>query len=158
MVKPTLTPHPHPFGLPLPVVVALAALATIRGVVHDLTTLETVVLLNLTLVVVPLVVWVVVAAVWSSRPFRALLATGVVYGLLLGVVHVMAWNVNLELSGLPEPALGGNLEGVLPPVAEAILFRVAAVLSSVAVGALTGSITGGIAWLLRSAATRRRAT
>ena len=120
-----------------------------RGILHDLHVTAEGDALNLVLVIVPPLVWVFVAVVWSRRPFVSLLSAGVLYGVLLGLTHLALWDVNLSAAGLPQPALGGNLEGVLPAGAEAVLFRGAALLSSVFVGAALGAVAGVVAWAVR---------
>jgi hypothetical protein len=72
-----------------------------------------------------------------------------VYGVLLAVTHVLLWDLNLQIAGVEPPALGGNLEGVLPGWLEAVLLRGAASLSSLLVGLAVGAATGLVAWLLQ---------
>ncbi len=134
-------------GLPLLVLVGLAALASVRGLLHDLHVVESGHPLTLLLVFGPLVVWVAVAVIWSSRPFVSLLVTGLMYGTILGLTHIVLWDVNL--AGADQPALGGNLDGVLPPIVEAVLLRGAAFVSSLVLGAALGAVTGLIAWSIR---------
>jgi hypothetical protein len=44
--------------------------------------------------------------------------------------------------------LGGNLEGVLDPGLEAIVFRISAFFSSLVTGTVLGAIVGAIAWMI----------
>lgn len=148
------SPLRRALGLPPLVILGLGLLAAVRGVVHDATALEHVPAINLTLVFVPIVVWLVVAVRWATRPFVALLAAGAVYGVALAITHLALWNVTL---GDTTPALGGALEGVLPPIVEAILLRAAAAMSSLLVGLGVGALTGGVAWAIRRGIDRRRA-
>lgn len=141
--------RPRGLGLPVVVIVGLALLASVRGVLHDLHLTQEGEPFNLVLVVVPPVIWVVVAVIWSRRPFVSLLAAGILHGALLGLTHVVLWDVNLAAAGLPQPSLGGNLEGVLPPLVEAILLRGAVVVSSLAVGLVLGAVAGIVAWAIR---------
>ena len=156
MTDSPVAPRAHRFGLPVLAIYALGALAAARGVLHDLGIIQEGEPLNLVLVVVPLVVWIVVAAVFSTRPFVSLLAAGVVYGVLLALTHIVLWDANITISGVEPPALGGSLEGVLPGWIEAVLLRGAAALSSIVVGVVVGAATGLVAWGARSVARRLR--
>jgi hypothetical protein len=138
---------PSRLGLPFVVLLSLAALAAVRGVLHDLHVVDSGDLLTPLLAIGPVVVWIAVAVLWSRRPFISLLATGVLYGVLLAATHLILWDINL--AGSTQPALGGTLSGVLPPLLEAALLRVAAALSSIGLGLVMGVAAGGIAWALR---------
>jgi hypothetical protein len=64
---------------------------------------------------------------------------------------VAAWDGN-------SPSLGGNLEGMLVPGLEAIVFRTSAFFSSLMTATLVGSVVGLVAWAIeRSAGMTRRA-
>lgn len=138
------TPRSRGLGLPVWAIGLLALLAVPRVVAHDLNLVGPVV--NGLLVFVPLVVWIVVA-LWRRvpNPLLTLLAVGVAYGVLLAVTHQVLWTQSF--AGDP-PRLGGNLEGVLFPAAEAVLLRGFAVVSSLFTGVLVGAATGAVAWLL----------
>ncbi|WP_395245717.1 hypothetical protein ACGGZK_07850 [Agromyces sp. MMS24-K17] len=144
-------PTNHRLGLPLLAIIGLGALAAVRGVLHDVNVIQEGQLINLAFVFVPLVVWVVVAVAWSTRPFLSLLAAGGVYGVLLGITHIALWDVNIATSGIEAPALGGNLEGVLAPWLEAVVLRGASAMSSIVVGLVVGALCGLLAWLIRRA-------
>jgi hypothetical protein len=137
------------FGLPFLVLLGLAAVASVRGLLHDLHVVETGDPVTVVLALVPLLLWVAVAVVWSRRPFLSLLVAGLLHGILLGSIHVALWDVNLAGAGIASPALGGELAGVLPPPLEAVLLRGAAFTSSLFVGAVLGAVAGLIAWGLR---------
>lgn len=131
-------------GLPWWGVLGLAALGLPRAVAHDLDLVGPAV--NAVLVFGPVLVWIAVAVLGRlRRPFAALLAVGIVYGLLLAVAHQVLWMQGF--AGDP-PTLGGELAGVLPPAAESGVLRAAAFVSSVATGALVGAVSGAAAWLL----------
>jgi hypothetical protein len=136
-------------GLPFIAILGLALLASVRGVLHDMHVVETGDPVTVLLALAPLVVWIVVAVIWSRRPFVSLLVAGVVHGVFLAATHLALWDINLSGSGVDEPALGGNLAGVLPPVVEAVLLRLAAALSSVVVGVVLGAVAGLIAGAIR---------
>jgi hypothetical protein len=132
------------FGVSPPVILGLALLGVPRAVAHDLDLGGPVV--NALLVFVPIAVWIgFVLAKRVPNPFLALLAVGVVYGVLLGVTHQLMW---AEAFAGDSPSLGGNLAGVLPPAGEAVLLRVFAFGSSLFTGVLTGAATGAAGWLL----------
>lgn len=125
-------------GLPAWAIVGLAALGVPRAVAHDLGPVDPVV--NSLLVFVPVAIWVVVA-LWRriENVFVTLLAVGVCYGIFLGVVHQLLWDVAFEGEG---PSLGGNLEGALPSVAEEVVVRGFSFVSSVVTGMLVGAVAG----------------
>lgn len=151
---PGAAPHRRParLGLPVPLIVALAALAAVRVPLHDLGIVDESGPLAAALVVVPLVVWVATALWWRSpRPLLALTAVGLTYGVLLVVTHQLLWTTVFRDS---MPRLGGNLEGVLSPAAEALFLRAAAVPSGLLTGTMLGVLTGAVAWALDRA--RRR--
>ncbi|GAA4910696.1 hypothetical protein LX16_2674 [Stackebrandtia albiflava] len=137
-------------GMPLLGVVGLAALAAPRVVAHDLDLVSPAV--NSVLVFAPLLAWI--GVVWWRRvpnPFVTLLAVGVVYGVMLAVIHQLLWSRSFD--GAP-PELGGNLAGVLAPAVESGVIRVFAFGGSLVTGTLVGAATGAVAWLLAKA-TRR---
>ena len=126
------------------VVLGLALLGVPRVVAHDLDLVGPMV--NALLVFVPIAVWIgFVLAARVPNPFVALLAVGVVYGVLLGVTHQLLW---AEANASDPPRLGGTLTGVLPPAGEAVLLRVFAFGSSLFTGAFTGVATGAAGRLL----------
>ncbi|GAA2347183.1 hypothetical protein GCM10009854_25290 [Saccharopolyspora halophila] len=131
-------------------ILGLAALGVPRVIAHDLGPVGA--LVNGLLMFVPLVVWVAVV-LWKRvrAPFSALLMVGLVHGVLLGVTHQILWTA--AFAGDP-PELGGNLAGALPPVAEALLLRAFAFISSLVTGALVGAVTGAVAWSLARMSSR----
>ena len=147
--------HHVGLGLPVPVVAALVLLAAPRAVVHDLQLLAPGGLAAAVLALVPLLVWVAVAVLWSARPLTTLVTAGLGYGAVLAVVHNVAWGT--AFAGVP-PRLGGNLEGAFSTFTEEIVMRGAASISSLATGALIGAVCGLIAWgvqtLVRRSGTR----
>lgn len=130
-------------GLAPLTVVALAMLGAPRAIAHDLGPVPPV--LNGLLVFVPLAVWVTFV-LWRRvpSPLLTLSAVGVVYGVVLGVVHQALWHV----AHSEPPELGGNLAGALSPALEAVAVRGAAFGSSLLTGVLTGVAAGAVAWLL----------
>jgi len=134
-------------GLPLSVLLLLAVLPIPRALGHDLKLLDEGDLVNKILVFVPLIVWVVVV-LWKKapKPFMTLLAVGLIYGILLGIVHQITWvgfwNGNI-------PSVGGSLAGQISPTTEAIILRIVTFISSVITGLLTGVIIGVIALGMR---------
>jgi hypothetical protein len=58
---------------------------------------------------------------------------------------VAAWDGN-------PPSLGGNLEGMLVPGLEAIVFRTSAFFSSLMTGTLVGAVVGLVAWAIERSA------
>jgi hypothetical protein len=79
------------------------------------------------------------------NPFLALTVVGLAYGVMLAIVHQLLWVAAYD--GSP-PRLGGNLEGVLPPGLEAVVFRSSAFFSSLVTGTVLGAIIGAIAWVI----------
>ena len=134
-------------GLPWPVLAVLVALAAPRVVVHDLALVAPDSSLTGVLALVPLAVWVLVAALWSPRPAVSLLAAGAGYGLVLAAVHNLAW---ATLWAGDPPRLGGGLAGAWSPVTEEILLRGATVLGSLGTGLVVGAVTGALAWCVRA--------
>ncbi|WP_017556082.1 hypothetical protein [Nocardiopsis baichengensis] len=127
-------------------VIGLALLGVPRVIAHDLEVVGPAA--NALLVWAPLTVWVVVA-LWRRvpNPLLTLLAVGVAYGVLLGVTHQVLWAWAFDTP----PALGGNLQGVLPPAVEALVVRGFSLVSSLAVGTLVGTGCGVVAWLVSRA-------
>ncbi|PXY32821.1 hypothetical protein BAY60_08475 [Prauserella muralis] len=137
-------------GLSPLAVAGLAVLAVPRAVLHDLDAAGPA--LNAVLVFAPPVVWVlVVLALRVPSPMRALLAVGLVYGLLLAVTHQVLWSESFT----EEPTLGGNLVGVLDPGTETVLLRAFAFVSSVVTGTVVGALAGAVASLLARLLPRR---
>jgi hypothetical protein len=106
------------------------------------------------LVFVPLVIWLtVVLARRVPNPFLTLVVIGFAYGVMLAIGHqklwVAAWDGN-------SPSLGGNLEGVLVPGLEAVVFRMSAFFSSLMTGTLVGAVVGLVAWAIERAAVMTR--
>ncbi|MEV0702315.1 hypothetical protein AB0I53_30975 [Saccharopolyspora sp. NPDC050389] len=134
-------------GMPLSAVFGLALLGVPRVVAHDLRLAGT--LVNALLVFVPIAVWLAVV-LWLRVPnaFRTLLIVGVIYGVLLGVVHQLLW---AQAFGGDAPILGGNLAGALAPTAERLLLRAFAFLSSLVTGVLVGAGTGMVGWVIAKA-------
>ncbi|WP_430783578.1 hypothetical protein [Actinoplanes sp. G11-F43] len=118
----------------------LGLLAAPRAVLHDLALIEPRTGVNAALVAVPLIVWIVVAVRSGAGPFGLLLRAGLVYGILLAVIHNLLWDGGA--------VLGGNLAGRFPAVAENLLSRAAMSLSSLAAGVAVGALCGALAWLL----------
>ncbi len=136
----------HKLGLPVPIVVLLAALAVPRVVTHDLGVFPEGSPVNSLLVFVPPAVWlVVVLGLRAPRPFLTLTAVGLAYGAMLAVGHQLLWEA--AFGGDP-PRLGGNLEGVLAPSAEAAALRLSSLFSSLVTGTMVGVGTGAVAWAI----------
>lgn len=133
-------------------IVALAATAAVRAPLHDLGVIDEGSPLTAVLAVVTLVLWVVTVLWWrSERPLLALTTVGLTYGVMLAVVHQVFWT---QAFGGDPPALGDNLEGVLPPTVEALLLRAAAVPSGLVTGTVLGLLTGTVAWAIGRATGR----
>lgn len=144
----------HPLGLPVLVILGLAAIAVPRALVHDFAPGAAAVLSPL-LAIVPALVWIVVAAVWSRRPLLSLVVAGGIYGVALAVVHNIAWS-SVFADGSPQ--LGGALTGALSPMAEETIGRGAATISSILTGAAMGLVCGLIAWGAQTIAQRAGAS
>jgi len=134
-------------GLPLAVIMGLTALAVPRIIAHDLGLVEPGSLANTALAVLPLVIWVVVAMLWSRRPLVSLFVAGGLLGVALALIHNLSWGA---VFGDDPPSLGGALEGVLAPGLEEAVLRGAGTISSLATGLATGVICGLIAWGLQA--------
>jgi hypothetical protein len=111
----------------IPLMIGLGLLAAPRAILHDLDLIHERTGLNAAFVAVPLLIWIVVAVVRATEPFRLLLGAGAVYGVCLGVIHNLLWN---------------GESTVAEPVA-----RVAMTLSSLVTGVAVGAICGSLAWL-----------
>jgi hypothetical protein len=136
-------------GLPLPVIILLAALAALRVVPHDLGIISEGSVVAWLLVFVPLAIWlIVVLRRRVPNPFLTLVLIGLAYGVMLAVGHQLLWEAAWDGN---MPSLGGNLEGVLAPGLEAIVFRVSAFFSSLVTGTLVGAVAGAVAWLIERA-------
>lgn len=129
-------------GLSLPMVVLLAAIAAIRVPLHDLGIVQEGGTAAWLLVFVPLAIWVAVA-LWRRvpNPLFTLTAVGFAYAVMLAFIHQLFWDAAF---GGDLPSLGGNLEGVLAPGAEAAVFRVSALISSLMTGTMVGVMTGAV--------------
>lgn len=134
-------------GLPLWVLLALALLGAPRVILHDLDILHEGTPLNLLFMITPPLVWIIVAvAARVPRPFLTLLAVGLFYGLILGLVHQLLWGAAFPGG---TPTLGGNLAD-LDPALQALIVRGAAAVSSVFTGAVVGVLTGLVAEAVRA--------
>ncbi|MGF1470361.1 MAG: hypothetical protein ACFB50_01310 [Rubrobacteraceae bacterium] len=133
-------------GLSAPAIVLLAALAAIRVPLHDLGLVREGSAVTWLLVFVPLAIWVAVV-LWQrvANPILTLTVVGVVYGVMLAIIHQVFWGA---VFGSNLPALSGNLEGVLKPGLESVFFRISAFLSSIFTGTLLGTIVGVVAWAI----------
>jgi hypothetical protein len=132
-------------GLSVSAIILLAAIAAIRVPLHDLGIVQEGSVAAGLLVFVPLAIWLVVVLQQRvPNPFLALTVVGVAYGVMLAVVHQLFW---AAFDGNP-PSLGGNLEGVLDPGLEAVVFRVSAFFSSLATGTFLGAVVGAVAWAI----------
>lgn len=130
-------------GLPVSVIVLLAALAVPRVVTHDLGIFPEGSFVNALLVFVPLVVWLTVV-LWRRvpYPFLTLTVIGLAYGVMLATGHQLLWEAAWDDGPL---RLGGNLEGILDPGVESIVFRASAFFSSIVTGTVVGAIVGLVA-------------
>lgn len=145
--------RPEPAPLPVLALLALALLGVPRVVLHDLGVLAEGSGVNLLFVVVPPLIWILVAVLRPvPRPFRTLLAVGVLYGAVLAVTHQLLWST--AFAGAT-PALGGNLAS-LDPLLQALILRGAAVVSSLATGTAVGALSGLLAAGLLLLGGRRR--
>ncbi len=122
-----------------------------RAVAHDLGLVAPGTAANTALTLGPMVVWVLVAVLLSRRPLATLLAAGTGYGVLLGLMHNLAWST--AWGGDP-PRLGGSLAGAWPPATEELLMRGATGLSSLAIGTVLGLVVGALAWGIQELARR----
>lgn len=139
-------------GLPLIAVIGLALLAAPRVVLHDLGLIESGSAVNAVLTFVPPLIWIAVAVIRQiRRPLLTLVLIGLCYGVILLLAHQLLWNINT--AGQP-PQLGGNLSD-LSPVAQAIIMRTFAGISSLVTGTVVGLISGLAAWLLTKLLRRR---
>jgi hypothetical protein len=130
-------------GLSVPAIILLAAIAAIRVPLHDLGIVPDGSVVAGLLVFVPLAVWlVVVLRERVPNPFLALTVVGLVYGVMLAVIHQLLWTAAYDGN---LPSLGGNLEGVLDPGLEAVVFRASAFFSSLMTGTLVGAVVGFVA-------------
>ena len=135
-------------GLSVSAIILLAAIAAIRVPLHDLGIVSEGGVAAWLLVFVPLAIWLIVVLRRVSNPFLTLVAVGVAYGVMLAVIHQLLWVAAYD--GSP-PSLGGNLEGVLAPGLEAVIFRVSAFFSSLVTGTVLGALVGAIAWVMERA-------
>lgn len=134
-------------------IIGLALLATPRVVLHDLHVIQEGTFVNSLFVVIPPVLWIVTVLVLRvSRPIRALVSVGVLYGLLLAAGHLLLWD-----QAFPDgdPQLGGNLSDLAPWLQEMIL-RGFGALSSLITGTIIGAVTGLVAAGLSSLLGLRR--
>ena len=136
-------------GLSVPVIILLAAMAAIRVPLHDLGIVPEGSVVSWLLVFVPLAIWLfVVLRRKVHNPFLALTAVGLAYSVMLALIHQLLWVAAYD--GSP-PSLGSNLEGMLSPRLEAIVFRTSALFSSLVTGTVLGAIVGAIAWVIERA-------
>jgi hypothetical protein len=143
-------------GLSVPIVILLAAIAAIRVPLHDLGIVPEGSIPAGLLVFVPLAVWVAVTLQRRvPNPLLALTVVGFAYGVMLAVMHQLFWGAAF---GGDLPSLGGNLEGVLAPGVEALIFRVSAFFSSLVTGTVVGALTGVVAWAIERLRRAERAT
>jgi hypothetical protein len=125
---------------PLPYVLLLPSLLIPRVVVHDLHLVSFDTAMYKLLALLPLAIWLVYAVVRRrEHPMREFLVYGAVYGLLLALTHQLLWVTSF--GGNP-PHIGGNLSGKLDPVAEDMILRSFAFVSSVVTGLVTGALFG----------------
>lgn len=133
-------------GLSVSAIILLAAIAAIRVPLHDLGIVREGTMLAGLLVFVPPAVWlVVVLRRRVPSPFLTLTAVGLAYGVMLAAIHQLFWVAAYDGN---MPSLGANLEGVLAPGAEALVFRASALFSSLATGTMVGALTGVVAWAI----------
>lgn len=136
----------HRLGMSVSAIILLAAIAALRVPLHDLDVVSEGSFVAWLGVFVPLALWlVVVLRRRVPNPFFALVVIGVAYGAMLALIHQLLWVAAYD--GSP-PSPGGNLEGVLAPGLEALVFRTAAFLSSLMTGTLVGVVIGAIAWVI----------
>ena len=134
-------------GLSSPAIILLAAIAAIRVPLHDLGIVPDGSVVAGLLVFVPLTVWlVVVLRRRVPNSLLALTAVGLAYGVMLAVIHQLLWVAAYAGNLL---ALGGNLEGVLAPGVETIVFRASAFFSSLVTGTVLGAVVGAVAWAIK---------
>ena len=132
-------------GLSSPASTLLAALTAIRVPLHDLGIVPDGSVVAGLLIFVPLTVWLLVVLLRRvPNPFPALTVVGVAYGVMLAIIHQMLWGAAYH--GNP-PTLSGNLEGVLAPGPEAVVFRTSAFFS-IMTGTFVGAVVGGVAWVI----------
>jgi hypothetical protein len=132
-------------GLSSPAITLLAAIAAIRVPLHDLGIVPDGSVVAGLLVFVPLTVWLLVVLLRRvPNPFLALTVVGVAYAVMLAIIHQMLWGAAYH--GNP-PTLSGNLEGVLAPGLEAVVFRTSAFFS-IMTGTFVGAVVGGVAWVI----------
>ncbi|WP_341718285.1 hypothetical protein QQG74_00230 [Micromonospora sp. FIMYZ51] len=137
-------PNRRALGLPMLALFGLALLGLPRVVLHDLGLVHEGTFVNLLLVVVPPMVWIMVAVVRQvPNPFLTLLVVGLIYGVLLALTHQLLWDAAFD----EPPMLGGNLSDLAPGTQE-IIIRFFAAISSVFTGVIVGAVAGLIAWPL----------
>lgn len=136
-------------GLPAVGLVALAALGVPRVVAHDLDLAGPAV--TWLLAITPPAIWlVVVLARRVPQPFTTLLVIGLLHGVMLAATHQLLW---AEAFNGDPPRLGDQLADA-PDWVHTTVTRGAAVVSSLAVGAVVGAAVGALANALDRA--RRR--
>ncbi|WP_010274215.1 hypothetical protein [Paenibacillus senegalensis] len=125
-------------GLPWTTLFVLASLGVPRVVAHDLGLVDPHGAVNRLLVGLPIAVWLIYV-VWKNvkRPFLAWFSIGLLYGILLAVVHQLLWNFVFEAP----IQLGGNLSH-LSGAMGTLIARAFAFISSVTTGAVMGIIVG----------------
>lgn len=130
-------------GLPVVAIIGLALLGAVRVVLHDLDLIHEGTAVNALFVFVPPVVWIAVVVLRRvPNPFLTVFVIGCVYGVLLMTGHQVLWEQSF--AGNP-PRLGGTLSDLDPSV-QSLIIRVFAGASSLATGAVVGTVTGLVAW------------
>lgn len=125
-------------GLPWTTLFVLASLGVPRVVAHDLGLVDPHGVINRILVGFPVVVWLLYV-VWKNvkRPFLAWFSIGLLYGIMLAVVHQLLWNFVFEAP----IQLGGNLSHLSGTIGD-LLARTFAFFSSVITGTMVGVVVG----------------
>jgi hypothetical protein len=128
-------------------IVLLAAIAALRVPLHDLGIVSEGSVTASLLVFVPPAIWLaVVVQRRVPNPFLTLKAIGVVYGVMLAVIHQrLGWRRTTAARRVSV----AHLEGVLAPGVEAVVFRLSAFFSSLVTGTLVGAVAGAVAWAIK---------
>ncbi len=132
-------------GLSFLSILLLAILGVPRVIGHDLGWFEEGTFINSMFVFIPVLIWMAVAVLnKNANPFRSMLVLGVIYGVMLALVHQVFWTASFPT--LPE--LGGNFTAA-PQYIRTIVPRIAAVMSSMMTGAIMGIVLGIVAFVIR---------
>ena len=123
--------------------ILLALLGAPRVILHDLHIIEEGTLVNLFFVFIPPMIWLFIILRTSPSLFKPLFQIGLIYGVILALIHQLLWNIGFETP----PQLEGPLSA-LPTVVQNSLMRFAAFLSSIATGVAIGLIMGGAGWTI----------